>query len=267
MLITDDLARRIEGAQAADDAACAEIACSRDAGCDHAVKPLAGGYLVFCGPVSPLTHAIGVGMHCRVNEQDIDDMEEFFQKRDAPVVVDLTPHSDPSLREALFERGYHATEFTNMLVRAVRPDEIAPQSPTRAAVRLAAEHEGELFARTMLAGFMSRPELSDQEVELGKLLFGMPGMKPYLAQVDGEVAGAACLAIRDKLGNCFGDSTLVAFRDSGVHTALICARIAEAIASGCDLMIASTNPGSKSQRNYQRLGFEVAYSKLTMVLE
>jgi hypothetical protein len=33
------------------------------------------------------------------------------------------------------------------------------------------------------------------------------------------------------------------------------------VAEGCDLAGASVAPGSVSQRNYERLGFQVAYTK------
>ena len=38
----------------------------------------------------------------------------------------------------------------------------------------------------------------------------------------------------------------------------------EALAQGCDLATASTLPGSGSQRNYERLGFEVVYTRVTL---
>jgi hypothetical protein len=47
-----------------------------------------------------------------------------------------------------------------------------------------------------------------------------------------------------------------------LHRELISARLYEALAQGCDLATASTLPGSGSQRNYERLGFEVVYTKI-----
>ena len=46
---------------------------------------------------------------------------------------------------------------------------------------------------------------------------------------------------------------------------LIAARLNEALARGCDLATASTLPGSGSQRNYERMDFQVVYTKVTMV--
>ena len=51
----------------------------------------------------------------------------------------------------------------------------------------------------------------------------------------------------------------------GMHRELILARLHEALARGADLATASTLPGSGSQRNYERAGFRVAYTKVTLV--
>jgi hypothetical protein len=266
VLITDELAQRLELAEAVDAAECAEAACVLDPERCAAVTSVAGGFLTFCGPASPLTHAIGVGMTGPVTIEEIEEIEEFFTSRDAPVSIDVTPHTDPSLRDMLSERGYRISEFSNVLVREVRSDEEPPQCPSPAKVRVADPAESDLYARTVVSGFLSRKDLNEEELMVGLILFGIPHAKGLLAEIDGEVAGGCGLLVRGGLASCFGDSTLPVFRGRGVHTAMICARIAEAIAAGCDLMSAGTQPGSRSQRNYQRLGFAVAYSKATMVL-
>ena len=45
---------------------------------------------------------------------------------------------------------------------------------------------------------------------------------------------------------------------------LIAARLNDAVAQGCDLATASTEPGTASQRHYERMGFEVVYTKVTL---
>jgi GNAT superfamily N-acetyltransferase len=266
ILITDELAQRLELAEATDAVDCAEAACSLEPDRGAAVKSVAGGCLTFCGPASPLTHVIGVGMSGPVAIEELEEIEEFFTSRDAPVTIDVTPYTHPSLREMLSERGYHLAEFSNVLIRTVRSDEDPPQCPSQARVRQALPAESELYAQTVVSGFLSRHDLNDEELMLGRILFGMPHAKALLAEIDGEAAGGCGISIRSGVASCFGDATLPVFRGRGVHTAMICARMAEAIRAGCDLMTAGTQPGSVSQRNYQRLGFVVAYSKITMVL-
>src|SRR5262245_37234754 len=260
ILVTDELAQRLELAEAADAADCAEAACLLEPERCAAVTSVAGGCLTFCGPASPLTHALGVGMSGPVTPQELEEIEDFFTTRDAPVTIDVTPHTHPTLCEMLSERGYHLTDFSNVLVRAIRSDEEAPQCPSPARVREVLTSESELYSHTVVSGFLSRRDLNDEELILGRILFRMPRAKALLAEIDGEVAGGCGISIRSRVACCFGDATLPVFRNRGVHTAMICARIGEAIRAGCDLVTAGTQPGSVSQRNYQRLGFEVAYS-------
>ena len=58
------------------------------------------------------------------------------------------------------------------------------------------------------------------------------------------------------------DAHLIA--QAGERLKLIAARLNEAVARGCDLATAATLPGSGSQRNYERCGFEVVYTKVTL---
>jgi len=62
-----------------------------------------------------------------------------------------------------------------------------------------------------------------------------------------------------------GAGTVPASRRRGVQSALLSARLAEARAKGCDLAVVTTQPGSKSQENVQRAGFELLYSRAVLV--
>jgi GNAT superfamily N-acetyltransferase len=59
--------------------------------------------------------------------------------------------------------------------------------------------------------------------------------------------------------------TLPEYRQQGIHTALLHARLQAALASGCDLAMVHSRPGAASQRDILRGGFQLVYtvSKLT----
>ena len=61
------------------------------------------------------------------------------------------------------------------------------------------------------------------------------------------------------------DGVAPAFRGRGLQLALIHARMAWAAARGCELVTASTEPLTASQRSYEKAGFRCAYPKLVMV--
>ncbi|HYW47295.1 MAG TPA: GNAT family N-acetyltransferase [Bryobacteraceae bacterium] len=248
------LARRIEAAEAANSRGCA-------AHPGAAVLEAAGGCAIFVGADSPLTQAVGLGLNGPVSEAEIAAIEAFFRSRGAPVSIDLCPLADPTLLEALASRHYRPTEFNNVLVKRLAGAEIT----LTPRVRRALAGECDLWSHTVGRGFFEQPELTHDEMDVGRAVFAMPRALCYLAMTEtAEPAGGGALSTREGLATMFADSTVAAFRRRGLHRELISARLNEALAQGCDTATASTLPGSPSQRNYERLGFEVVYTKVTL---
>ena len=91
------------------------------------------------------------------------------------------------------------------------------------------------------------------------------GFVPYLARRHDEVAGAAGMRIAEGLAQLCGAGTLPAHRRRGVQTALLHHRLADAARAGCDIAVVTTQPGSVSQQNVQRQGFEMLYTRAILV--
>ena len=87
----------------------------------------------------------------------------------------------------------------------------------------------------------------------------------YVALRDGVLAGGAGLRIADGVAQFAGAATAPAHRRRGVQTALLSARLADAAAAGCDVAVITTQPGSKSQQNVQRRGFDLLYTRAVLV--
>lgn len=228
---------------------------------DAAFIEIAGGCAIFVGADSPLTQAVALGFNGPVSEAEIDTLEAFFRSRGAKVSIDLCPLAHPSLLEILGRRGYRAAEFNNVLVKRIAgaPIVLAPR------VRRALAGEDDLWSHTVGRGFFDQGDLTTAEMDVGRAIFAMDGALCYLAvSATGEPAGGGALAVRTGLATLFADSTVAAFRRQGFHRELIAARLNEAIALGCDTAAASTLPGSTSQRNFERFGFEVVYTKITL---
>ena len=92
-----------------------------------------------------------------------------------------------------------------------------------------------------------------------------PGFVRYLALVDNRVAGGAALRVAGDIAQLCGASTLPGFRRRGVQSALLRRRLGDARAQGCGLAIVTTQPGSKSNHNAQRQGFELLYPRVVLV--
>jgi len=253
-----DLARRLEAAEALNGVECAEAHQQLNPELGATVLEVGGGFAIFVGAESPLTHAVGLGMHGEVRARDMDRLEEFYRTRGATPGIELCPLASASLVDLLANRGYRVTEFNNVLVRSLAGAEFAPAATS---VRLACAGEEYLWASTVGRGFLEKDELTTAEVDVGKAIWHMPGSLCYLAFVAGHAAAAGAMALRSGLATLFADSTMLGFRGAGLQSDLIRERLRTAVVEGCGLATAATLPGSVSQRNYERNGFHVAYTK------
>jgi hypothetical protein len=265
VLLSDSgLARRIEAADAAVGVTSAEIHARMHPGSGAVAEQIAGGVAVFVGLESPLTQAIGTGMRGPVSGADLDRLEHFFTSRGAGVHIELCPLADPSLPEELGRREYRLQEFTNVLVRRIRAIETPLTGASTISAQLCVPSDADLWARTVALGFGGDLDQSSENVAVLRDLFLQPNTKGILAWVDGRPAGGGALTVHDGIAAIFGASTVPSFRRLGVQSAVIRALINLAVEAECDIAYTLTRPGSASQRNVERQGFRVAYTRCTM---
>lgn len=237
------LARRIEWAEARNAA-----------GCGESIE-IAGGLAAFSGVGSPLTHAVGLGLNAPVTASELDRLEDFYRSRGSGISIELCPLADWSLLELLGQRGYRIVECNNVLA--------APIAGTPDA-RVHITRDECLWSRIMLEGFFNRPEFTALELDTAARVFHLENASAFLALSHGAPAAAGAMNTRGNLALLFADGTLPPYRHQGLHLALIRARLHHAANLACDLATAATMPGSVSQRNYERAGFRVLYTKLTL---
>lgn len=248
------LARRLEAASAALGSAAVQVHRSLFPESSAEACDAGSGVAVFLNEESPLTQVRGAGFR----EFSLDAVEEFFAERMAPVTFTLTPFADPALLTNLIRRGYEFGTFENTLVRPVTDSDIAAPDPD---VHIAGDAEE--WSSAMAVAFFG--ESTKMGRDLGKTLFALPTCRTLIVRAGLEPAAGAQLDLRDGLGILQCDGTSPAFRGEGLQTKLILARLSMAAQAGCDLAVADTTPGSQSQRNYERLGFRTAYTKVTLI--
>ena len=112
-----NLARRLEMAEATACRNCAEAFHRQHPDFPVAVEEIAGGYAVFAGVDSPVTQAIGVGLHGEVADSELDHLRGFFHSRGAAAAVELCPLVEMSLYERFAKRGFHLLEVSDVLFR------------------------------------------------------------------------------------------------------------------------------------------------------
>jgi GNAT superfamily N-acetyltransferase len=121
------------------------------------------------------------------------------------------------------------------------------------------------FAHPDIPGVPLHAELPKEVIAGAARDFAATGGIRYIALRNGVIAGGARLSIAEGVAQLAGATTAPAHRRRGVQTALLSARLADAAAAGCDIATVTTLPGSKSQQNVQRQGFDLLYTRATLV--
>jgi GNAT superfamily N-acetyltransferase len=91
-----------------------------------------------------------------------------------------------------------------------------------------------------------------------------PSVQPWqiALEVDGRAVATGALNIQERIGLLAGASTIPEFRKKGAQRALLSARLRYAADAGCDLAMMGAEAGSGSQRNAERQGFRIAYTRV-----
>lgn len=223
---------------------------------------IAGGVAFFGGVDYPANQIVGMGLYGEVSAADLDRVEEFFRSRGAASTVVLSPVADESLRTLLGQRGYRIAEFNSVLIRRIDPND-SFALPAGVAIERVTPQTLKPWMSAIAKGF-------EQDIAVAEEVFGglaaLPGALAFLARIDGTVVGGCGGRVipQARIAALFGTATLPEYRCRGVQTALIAKRLHEAAKAGCEYAVVSTLPGSGSQRNMERRGFRLAYTKLVM---
>lgn len=244
------LARRIEAGHAHSAAASTP---------GVAVAEIAGGQAIFHQPGSPVTQAIGVGLHGPVASADLDRLEAFFHSRGSDAVIDLCTLADAGLVEMLHERQYVVREISHMLVRRLDPSEHF-EAPSRITIQKMDAGEFRSWAGIVVRGFAGQDDIPEEQIDM--LATSNPWPESFFGRFDDSPCAAAAMDMHQGLATLFGDATLVGARSRGLQLALIRHRLERAAQLGCDLATASVLPGSASHRNYERAGFQLVYARI-----
>ena len=224
---------------------------------------VAGAYAMFDGVQSPLTQTFGLGIFDPVTGRELDELEEFFRRHDAPVFHEVSPLADAELMVLLNERGYQPCELTSLMFQEIDGANALDQ-PLNANIetRLVEAGEAEIWAQTSANGWASEmQELGEFMLNFGRISASAQGGFPFLAELDGKPVSAGMLFIYDDVAILAGASTVPAGRRRGAQAALLDARLKFAGAQGCRLAMMGASPGSQSQRNAEKHGFRIAYTR------
>ena len=221
---------------------------------------------MFDGVGSPLTQTFGLGVFDPVTSEVLDRIEDFFQERGADVFHEISPMAGQSLLTLLGERGYHPMELTSVMFRPIeREVGLSATVNDKIKVRMIGkdnEADHELWAQTATKGWAQEVEFSDLILDLSRLTVKKGIVPAFLAELDGHAIATGALSITDGVALLAGASTIPEGRKQGAQLALLDARLRYAAEHGCDLAMMCALPGSASQRNAERQGFRIAYTRI-----
>ncbi|MGE5290993.1 MAG: GNAT family N-acetyltransferase [Micromonosporaceae bacterium] len=267
-----DLAERIERVEAQLIAKASEAARRRRADAAGFVIPIAGGAASFADEGSPFNKVAGLGFGGVPSVAALDEIERAFAACGAPVQIELAHLADPAIGALLTERGYRLVSFENVLGLAIKgePEQVTPPG---VEVRPSGDDEfgpwldvvADGFAHPDTQGVPSHEEFPREVISNAEHDFAAAGVTRYVALRDGVIAGGASFRMAEGVAQLAGAATAPAHRRRGVQTALLAARLADAAAAGCDVAVVTTQPGSKSQQNVQRRGFDLLYTRAVLI--
>ena len=222
---------------------------------------VAGAYAMLDAPGSPLSQTCGLGVFQSITSEDLDKLEHFFQSNGAEVLHEVCPMADQSVFTLIRERGYQPIEFSNVLYRPITPDlRLHATRNTSLNVRLVEKDEGDLWAQTSFVGWSEFPEYADFFRDLAKVFAHSKGPS-FLAELEGKPIATGALTIHGDVALLAGASTIPDARRQGAQLALLEDRLRYAAIHGCTVGMMVALPGSGSQRNAERHGFRIAYTR------
>lgn len=264
MILADlDLSRRLEKAEGRSSAEFVEARAQLFPESGARCIEVAGAHVMYDGPRSPITQTFGLGMFAPVTAAEMETIEQFYAERGAPTFHEVSPLADAGLFALLNERRYQPVEFTNVMFRPLETDlRLNRPADAEVRVRLVREDERELWAQTSAAGWSEFTEYADQMLELARVGAHRPGALSFLAELDGRAIATGALCVVGGVALLAGASTVPQGRKQGAQLALLEARLRHAAAHDCDIAMICAQPGSASQRNAERQGFRIAYTRI-----
>ena len=264
--VDNALARRLESCEEIPQVMYARIFKKTRPEVGAAEEEICGGHMVFAGLGSPIGRVTGAGLDQPFTPEVIERIQQFYRERKAPSQVDLTPLHRPEIFEMFKERGYAIAELNNVLYRKLQPDEDFPAAPKGCEIRRSHPEEADVTGTIVETAFF--PDGAPEGFQgLIAPLYQMENALAFVATIAGKpvACGTGLVIAEHKVFALCGAGTLAEYRGRGLQTALLRARMSAAINAGCEYAVVVTQGGTTSQRNAERLGFRVAYSKVTVI--
>jgi hypothetical protein len=252
------LARRLELTEGHGNAAFVDAQARLDPSASPIWTTIGGTFAMFAGVGSPITQTFGLGMHAPLVEKDLEAIERFFTSRGSAVFHEVCPLAGVETSQLLAARGYRPIEMSSVLYQPIDANTRVDADPSL-HVRQAVSNEAELYGTVASRGWSEHPEAMPYIKGFAKL--SLVCATCFIVERDGQPIATAALFMHGGVALLAGASTVPEGRRQGAQNALLDTRLRTAASNGCDLAMMVAAPGSSSQRNAERQGFRIAYTR------
>ncbi|RPJ56862.1 MAG: GNAT family N-acetyltransferase [Acidobacteria bacterium] len=257
------LAQRLEQAEGQSGAAFVEARAVAFPESGARWTEIAGTYAMYDGVRSPITQTFGLGVFQGITARELEQIEQFFREYGAPVFHEVSPLAGLPLAALLSERGYEPIEFSSVMYRPVGPGaDLGLSLNEKIHVRPIEASEHAVWAQTAAKGWGPISEFPDLFSDLARINPHRKDSVCFLAAVEGQPIAAGALCINSGVAVLAGACTVPEARKQGAQLALLDSRLRYAAERGCDIAMMCAQPGSASQRNAERHGFRIAYTRI-----
>ena len=220
----------------------------------------AGGYAVFDGVDSPVTQCFGLGIFEELTAAALDRVEQFFFERGAASDLEISPHAGVAAVDLVCSRGYRPIEISSVMFRQV--EQPPPRAASNIRVRVIGPDEHAVWNDVGARGWChEHPELRQFFEHSGIISAAREDGLCFLAEFEGTPGAAGALSVHDGVALFAGSATVPELRRRGLQGALLEERMRYAFNHGCDIAMMVAMAGSDSQRNAERKGFRIAYTR------
>jgi len=266
-----DLARRLEQAEGSSNVAFVEARAKAQPEASATWTRVAGTYAMFDGVGSPCTQTFGLGLDGPIGAAELDELEAFFLSRGASVCHEVSPLAGVEVFALLASRGYKPVELSTVLFQPLdaAPHQGAPDgtaigarqpNPTVKVRRISIDEAG-MFAAVSARGWSEAVEVRPFIEGLARIVVAKHDGPCFVAEIDGVPIATGAMNVWQGVALLAGASTVPEGRRRGAQLALLDTRLRFAASQGCDVAMMCTAPGSTSQRNAERNGFRIAYTR------
>jgi GNAT superfamily N-acetyltransferase len=253
------LARRLEATEGRGNAAFVEAQAATDPNSGAIWKSIGGTLAMFAGVGSPITQTFGLGVHQPLTAADLDAIERFFETRGSRVFHEVCPLAGVEVPAMLAARGYTPIEMSSVLYREIDGAPAAAAANPDLRVRSVEKSEGAFYARMASRGWAESPEVQPFIERFAHI--SVQRAACFVAELNGTPIATAAVFMHEGVALLAGASTIPDGRRQGAQSALLDTRLRAATSKGCDLAMMCAAPGSSSQRNAERNGFRIAYTR------